>query len=106
MYRDVFIPLNMQLSFVYILKCADGTYYTGATSNLEKRILEHTIGKYENSYTYFRRPLELIFYAEFTNISIAIEKEKQIKNWSKAKKEALINGDYDQLPNLAKKKFK
>jgi putative endonuclease len=48
----------------------------------------------------------LVFYCEFTDINLAIEKEKQIKKWSKAKKEALINNDYDLLPNLAKKKFK
>ena len=58
------------------------------------------------SYTYKRRPVELVFYVEFTNIGFAIDKEKQIKKWSRAKKEALINGDYDELPNLAKKKFK
>jgi putative endonuclease len=47
----------------------------------------------------------LVFYAEFTDINLAIEKEKQIKKWSRLKKEALINGDYDGLPNLAKKNF-
>ena len=52
-----------------------------------------------------RRPLELVFYAEFTAITIASKKEKQIKRWSRFKKEALINVDYDSLPNLAKKKF-
>lgn len=96
----------MKLSYVYILKCADDTYYTGVTSNLERRIIEHQTGKYQNSYTSTRRPLELVFYCEFTDINIAIEKEKQIKKWSQAKKEALISGNYDALPNLAKKKFK
>ncbi|MBO0321096.1 GIY-YIG nuclease family protein [Muricauda sp. CAU 1633] len=95
----------MKLSYVYILKCSDGTYYTGVTSNLEKRIEEHTIGKHSTSYTFERRPVELVFYAKFTQIELAIQKEKQIKKWSKAKKEALINGQYDALPNLAKKKF-
>ena len=47
----------------------------------------------------------MVFYAEFTDINIAIRKEKQIKKWSKKKKEALINGDFDQLPNLSKKEF-
>jgi putative endonuclease len=47
----------------------------------------------------------MVFYCEFTDINLAFEKEKQIKKWSKAKKEALINGNYDDLPNLAKKKF-
>ena len=96
----------MKISYVYILKCSDNTYYTGITSNLEQRITEHNFGKYIESYTYNRRPIELKFYAEFTDISIAIQTEKQIKKWSKAKKEALINDEFEKLPNLAKKKFK
>ncbi len=96
----------MKLSYVYILKCSDGTYYTGVTANLEKRILEHQLGKHKNSYTYLRRPVSVVFYCEFTDINIAIQKEKQIKKWSKVKKEALINNEYEKLPNLAKKRFK
>ncbi|MCP4052511.1 MAG: GIY-YIG nuclease family protein [Mesoflavibacter sp.] len=96
----------MKISYVYILKCSDNTYYTGITSNLERRIIEHKLGKHIESYTYKRRPIELMFYAEFTDISIAIQTEKQIKKWSKAKKEALINNEFEKLPNLAKKKFK
>ncbi|MGG7035944.1 MAG: GIY-YIG nuclease family protein [Flavobacterium sp.] len=96
----------MKQSYVYILKCSDKTYYTGVTSNLENRIFQHTSGFYSDCYTFNRRPLELVFYCEFTDINLAIEKEKQIKKWSQAKKEALINGDFDSLVNLAKKKFK
>lgn len=95
----------MKLSFVYNLECSDRTYYTGVTSNLEKRVFEHKIGKHQDSYTFGRRPLKSVFYCEFTDINIAIEKEKQIKKWSRVKKEALIKGDYLALPNLAKKKF-
>ena len=93
------------MSFVYILKCADGTYYTGVTSNLEKRVIQHSSGFYKECYTFKRRPITLVFYAEFTDINLAIEKEKQLKKWSRVKKEALINGDYKGLINLAKKKF-
>ena len=96
----------MKVSFVYILQCSDNTYYTGITSNLNKRITEHKNGIHQNSYTYYRRPLKLVFYSEFTDILLAIETEKQIKKWSKSQKEALINGEFDKLPNLAKKKFK
>ena len=96
----------MKKSYVYILKCSDKTYYTGVTSNLSKRLEEHQNGIHKNSYTFKRRPLELVFYAEFTDINVAIEKEKQIKKWSRAKKEALINGNFIALVNLAKKKFK
>jgi putative endonuclease len=96
----------MKIYYVYILECSDNTYYTGITSNISKRFIEHKTGKHENSYTYSRRPLELVYYAEFTNVELAIDNEKRIKKWSKAKKEALINNEYDKLPNLSKKKFK
>ena len=95
----------MKQSYVYLLKCADKTYYTGITSNLNKRFLEHKTGKHKNSYTYSRRPLTLEFYAEFTDINLAFETEKQIKKWSRVKKEALINSEFEKPPNLAKKKF-
>ena len=95
----------MKAYYVYILKCSDKTYYTGITSNLTSRLQEHQKGKYKDSYTFKRRPLELMFYCEFTNVEIAIEKEKQIKKWSRVKKEALINDEFEKLPNLAKKKF-
>ncbi|MBP2831550.1 GIY-YIG nuclease family protein [Aquimarina sp. U1-2] len=95
----------MKISYVYILKCADTSYYTGVTSNLNKRLTQHKSGFYRDCFTYRRRPVELVFYAEFTSISMAIDTEKQIKKWSRAKKQALIDGDYDKLPNLAKKNF-
>jgi len=95
----------MKQSYVYILKCSDSTYYTGVTSNLTQRMFQHNSGFYPDCYTFSRRPVALVFYAEFTDINFAIEKEKQIKKWSKAKKEALIRGEYDTLPNLARKKF-
>lgn len=96
----------MKIYYVYILECSDKSYYTGITSNLTKRIEEHQFGKHIDSYTYKRRPIQLKFYAEFTNVELAIQTEKQIKKWSRAKKEALINGDFEKLPNLAKKRFK
>ena len=96
----------MQISYVYILKCLDDTYYIGITSILYIRLFEHKSGAHLDSYTYKRRPIELKFYAEFTDVNLAIESEKQIKKWSRAKKEALINNEFDKLPNLAKKNFK
>ena len=96
----------MKLSYVYILNCADDSYYTGVTTNLEKRVIEHATAKYPESYTAKRLPVELVFYTEFTDIFVAIAKEKQIKNWSRAKKEALIAGKFGDLPNLSKKDFK
>lgn len=96
----------MKTYYVYILSCSDGSYYTGVTSNLRKRLEDHTHRKHLNSYTSKRLPVELVYYCTFTEITMAIYTEKQIKKWSKAKKEALINEAYDLLPNLAKKKFK
>jgi putative endonuclease len=96
---------NMKQSYVYILKCSDNSYYTGVTSDLESRMFKHNSGFYPESYTSGRRPLQLVFYCEFTDINVAIDTEKQIKKWSRAKKEALINGDFEALVNLAKKKF-
>lgn len=68
-------------------------------------MFKHNSGFYPESYTSSRRALELVFYCEFTDINLAIDKEKQIKRWLRAKKEALINGDFEALVNLAKKKF-
>ena len=95
----------MKVYCVYILKCSDNTYYTGITSNLEERLLQHQTGFYQSSYTFNRRPVELKYYTNFLNSGIAIDFEKKIKKWSKVKKVALINSEYDNLPNLAKKKF-
>ncbi len=95
----------MKASYVYILKCSDNTYYTGVTSNLSQRVFQHENGIFQDCYTFNRRPILLVFYAEFTDITIAIQKEKQIKKWSRAKKEALILSKFDDLPNLAKKNF-
>jgi putative endonuclease len=75
------------------------------TSDIEKRIEEHENGAHPNSYTFKRRPVKLVFFTSFSNPMSALEAELKIKNWSRAKKEALIKGEWDKLPNLAKKKF-
>ena len=95
----------MKQSYVYILKCSDDSYYTGVTSNLSARMFKHNSGFYPDCYTTNKRPLELVFYCEFTDINLAIAKEKQIKKWSRAKKEALINENYATLATLAKKEL-
>jgi len=66
----------MQQSYVYILLCSDGTYYTGVTSKLEQRLFQHESGFYQECYTFKRRPVQLVFYCEFTDINFAIDKEK------------------------------
>jgi len=90
----------MKQSWVYILKCSDGSYYIGCTSNLEQRIQEHNFMKYDN-YTSTRLPVELVYSQQFASITDAIFAERQIKGWSRRKKEALINGDFDLLHNLS-----
>ena len=81
------MPLLKYL-YVYILKCTDKTYYTGITNNPEKRIVEHNSGINKTSYTYLRRPVEMIYRERFTDYNLAIRWEKRIKNWNRKKKEA------------------
>ncbi|SCY18146.1 GIY-YIG nuclease family protein [Microvirga guangxiensis] len=82
----------------YILRCADGSYYTGTSrsGDLETRISQHNQGLF-GGYTATRRPVELVYSAHFENITDAIAYERQVKGWSRAKKEALISGDFDTL---------
>ena len=87
----------MKSYFVYILKCCDASYYTGITNNLERRILEHKSGLNNECYTFSRRPIELMWFEIFNDVSNAIATEKQIKGWSRRKKEALILQDWDKL---------
>jgi len=96
----------MKQYFVYILLCSDNSYYTGVTNNLERRIYEHENGLDPNSYTFKRRPLKLVFHEMFYDINQAIAFEKQIKGWRRAKKEAVINGDWHLLPELSKNRNK
>jgi putative endonuclease len=95
----------MKQSFVYILKCSDESYYIGVTNNIRRRFREHQSGMNETAYTHSRRPVELAYCEEFTDIRVAITREKQLKGWSRTKKEALIKRQFETLPNLAKKKF-
>ena len=86
--------------YLYILECTDGSYYTGSTIDLQKRINEHHNGQGAN-HTKKRLPIKLVYVEEYLNIATAFEREKQIQGWSRAKKEALITGDFDALPNLS-----
>lgn len=91
----------MKTYFVYILQCADGSYYTGLTNNLELRLEQHNSGTNPASYTYRRRPVFLVFNQDFSDVNQAILFEKKIKKWSAKKKKALIDGDFDLLQILA-----
>jgi predicted GIY-YIG superfamily endonuclease len=87
--------------YVYILLCADGTYYTGHTDNLERRVVAHGRGEIPG-YTFNRRPVSLAFAQEFASRVEALAAERQIKGWNQHKKEALIKGEWERLPELAK----
>lgn len=86
--------------WVYILRCSDGSYYTGMTSNLDGRLIEHQYGMYDG-YTSSRLPVALVFSEEFGDAKLAASLEKQIKGWTRKKKEALIRRDLDMLHVLA-----
>ena len=88
--------------YVYILQCRDGFYYTGITNNLTRRFEEHNAGTDPFCYTHKRRPVVLKYFEEYTEVVQAIQREKQLKGWSRAKKEALFAEDYDALKALAK----
>ena len=106
LYREGNYLDDMKTIFVYLFLCCDGTYYTGVTNNVERRYNEHENGNDPKSYTFRKRPLQLVYAQTFLDPTSAIEFEKRLKKWSKAKKEALINGEFNQLPQLSKKKFK
>src|SRR5438067_470451 len=93
--------MKVQNYFVYILLCADNSYYIGITNNVERRFSEHSLGIDSKCYTYKRRPLKLVYYTSFPDAKQAIEFEKQIKGWSRKKKEALIQSNWDVLHILA-----
>jgi putative endonuclease len=88
--------------WVYILRCADGSYYTGHTDNLEKRIGEHDTGAIARCYTFKRRPLQLVFSQDCATREEALSAEQQIKGWSRNKKEAMMRGDWAEVSRLAK----
>ncbi len=92
----------MKFYYVYILKCNDESYYTGVTNNIDERIAQHENGYIKNCYTFKRRPLKLIYSVQMDDINQAIALEKQIKGWSRRKKEAFINEDWDKLKLLSK----
>jgi putative endonuclease len=92
----------MKNYFVYILKCNDISYYTGITNNIDRRLEEHISGSNPKSYTFDKRPLELVWLKSFEDPDMAILTEKRIKGWSRRKKEALINEDWDKLVEYSK----
>ena len=91
----------MKEYIVYIVRCRDKAYYTGITNDIERRVAEHNEGADEKCFTYKRRPVTLVYQYAFREVNDAISAEKQLKGWSRRKKEALIQGRVDLLPGLS-----
>jgi predicted GIY-YIG superfamily endonuclease len=89
--------------YVYILRCSDGTYYTGHTDDLDMRMAQHGDGR-GCAYTAKRRPLQLLWATDCQTRTQAFDLEKQLQGWSRAKKEALMCGDFEALPGLSRSK--
>ncbi len=86
--------------YMYILQCNDGSYYTGSTKDIERRLAQHQNGEGAN-HTKKRLPVKLLYYEKYNRIDTAFYREKQVQGWSRAKKEALMRGDLDELPGLS-----
>ncbi|MGN6400053.1 MAG: GIY-YIG nuclease family protein [Flavisolibacter sp.] len=89
---------------VYILACSDGSYYTGITNDLDKRLWQHETGFFPDCYTCHRRPVVLRWHEYVNGIDNATKREKQIKGWSRKKKEALIENNFNELKRLSQSK--
>ncbi|MGA8574644.1 MAG: GIY-YIG nuclease family protein [Candidatus Cybelea sp.] len=92
----------MKSYFVYMVRCADGSFYTGITNNVEYRVGQHNFGTDPESYTFARRPVRPVYVAEFHDVIDAIQWEKHVKKWSHAKKQALAAGDWNAVRRLAR----
>ena len=92
----------MKLFYVYILKCRDSSYYVGITNDIERRILEHKEGISPKSYTFKRRPVQLVYFETYNDFQIAENWEKKLKGWSRKKKEALIENNWNKLKEYSK----
>jgi len=104
--KDAYVEMSRQSFWVYLLKCADDSYYVGMTNNLELRIAQHQTGVDPKSYTHSRRPVELVWSQAFQSHDDAFRCERQIKGWSRAKKEALIRGDWYGIHEIVKQERK
>lgn len=92
----------MKNFYVYIVKCSDESYYIGITNDIERRIEEHNSGINKKSFTFKRRPLQLVFYESFNDFQVTEIWEKKLKGWSGKKKEALIEKNWEKLKEYSK----
>jgi putative endonuclease len=94
--------LVLEGAYVYLLECSDGTLYCGSSrKEIDERLSEHKNGHFEESYTYRRRPVKLIWCEKFANITDAIDCERRLKGWSRAKKLAMTRNDWNEVSRLA-----
>ena len=91
------------MAFMYILECSDGSYYVGSTGNIHARFEQHQKGL-GAEYTKHRLPVKLVYCRETPSVAQAFAWEKKVQGWSRAKRQALIRGDWDALPGLSKRK--
>ena len=91
------------MPFTYIVRCSDDTYYVGSTWDLDARVWQHNTPDMGAAYTRHRRPVQLVWCCWYDSIEEAFLFEKKVQGWSRAKREALIRGDYDTLPELSRR---
>ncbi len=91
--------------YVYILRCADHSFYVGFAQDLDSRVKAHNDGR-GASYTFKRRPVRLVYSEAYQSEVEAVERERQLKRWSPAKKHALIQNDTERLKQLSKSRFR
>ena len=96
----------MKVIFVYILECSDKSYYIGLTGNLKRRYQEHNNSKYPNSYTSYRLPVKILYFERYDSFYNAFKRERQLKGWSRLKKEMLMNYQFKFLSIISKKNFR
>jgi predicted GIY-YIG superfamily endonuclease len=88
--------------YVYVLRCFDGTFYVGMTSDIEQRVAQHHCGIFATCYTYTRRPLILVHVSDFRSVDQAIAAEKKLKGWSHRKKRAFVESNWSDLKRFAR----
>ena len=91
--------------WVYMLRCGDGSYYTGHTDDLEHRLHQHQAGTF-GGYTLFRKPLSLVYSCAFPSREEALQAERQIKGWGRKKKEAMLREDWAAVNRLSRGKHR
>lgn len=91
-----------RMAFMYILECADGSYYVGSTLHLEDRLFQHSVGE-GSAYARCRLPVKLVYHEDYLRVEDAFAREKQVQGWGRAKRIALITGHVESLNALSRK---